>query len=77
MSEPPDKPPWPAHLRPLTVDVPRTWTPEQALAAFELIDDLRDKVWALYSGQLQALLRDQCAGRALDDSNDAREDAVF
>ena len=32
----------PAHLRPLSIDIPRTWTPEQALALFELIDDLRD-----------------------------------
>jgi len=30
---------------------------------FELIDDLRDKIWALYSGQLQALLREQSADR--------------
>jgi hypothetical protein len=37
----------PEHLRPLTVGIPRTWTPEEALAVFELIDDLRDKVWAL------------------------------
>jgi len=22
----------PAHLRPLSIDIPRTWTPEQALA---------------------------------------------
>ena len=49
----------PAHLRPLSIDIPRTWTPEQALALFELIDDLRDKVWALYGDRMQALLRDQ------------------
>ena len=49
----------PAHLRPLTIDIPRTWTPEQALALFELIDDLRDKVWALYGDRMQALLREQ------------------
>ena len=28
---------------------------------FELIDDLRDKIWALYNLQLQDLLREQCA----------------
>jgi len=49
----------PAHLRPLSIDIPRTWTPEQALALFELIDDLRDKVWALYGDRMQALLREQ------------------
>ncbi|WP_036286149.1 hypothetical protein [Methylosinus sp. PW1] len=49
----------PAHLRPLSIDIPRTWTPEQALALFELIDDLRDKIWALYGDRMQELLRDQ------------------
>ena len=29
----------PAHLEPLTIDIPRTWTPEQALALFELLDE--------------------------------------
>jgi hypothetical protein len=48
----------PTHLRPLSIDIPRTWTPEQALALFELIDDLRDKVWALYGDRMQALLRE-------------------
>jgi hypothetical protein len=33
---------------------------------FELIDDLRDKVWALYNLQLQDLLREQCAPRRED-----------
>jgi len=55
MTKPPDTTTLPAHLRPLTVDIPRTWTPEEALAVFELIDDLRNKIWALYSDQLQAL----------------------
>jgi hypothetical protein len=38
MSTPPDRPQLPEHLRPLTVAIPRTWTPEEALAVFELID---------------------------------------
>ena len=63
MSAPPDRPQLPEHLRPLTVAIPRTWTPEEALAVFELIDDLRDKVWALYNLPLQGLLREQCADR--------------
>ena len=68
MSTPPDRPQLPEHLRPLTVEIPRSWTPEEALAVFELIDDLRDKVWALYNLQLQDLLRKQCAGR--EDADD-------
>lgn len=64
----------PAHLCPVTIDIPRTWTPEQALALFELIDDLRDKVWLLYGDQMQALLREQrqcgAAGKNYDASDE-------
>ena len=49
MSTPPEPSDLPAHLRPLTVEIPRTWTPEEALAVFELIDELRDKICALYT----------------------------
>ena len=38
-------PPSCRHLRPITVEIPASWTPEQALAVFELLDDLRDKIW--------------------------------
>ena len=71
MSKSSDTAPLPAHLRPLTVDIPRTWTPAAALAVFELIDDLRDKVLALYSGQMQALLAAQRSGRGGDDADEA------
>ena len=42
-----------------TVIMPTLWTPEQALAVFELLDDLRERLWSLYGRQIQALLRDQ------------------
>jgi hypothetical protein len=58
MSTPPEPSQPPAHLGPLTVEIPRTWTPEEALAVFELIDELRDKICALYNLQLQDLLRE-------------------
>ncbi len=45
----------PAHLRPITVDIPATWTPEQALAAFELLDELREKIWTRYGGQMLSM----------------------
>ena len=66
MSTSPDRPQLPEHLRPLTVEIPRSWTPEEALAVFELIDDLRDKIWNLYNLQLQDLLRQQCVPRRED-----------
>lgn len=32
--------------------IPAYWTPEQALAVVELLEDLRDKVWSHYAAQL-------------------------
>ena len=42
---------------------PATWTPEEALAVFELIDDLRDKIWRSTAIKLRELL--QSAARTL------------
>jgi hypothetical protein len=42
-----------------TVAIPTTWTPEQALAVFELIDDLRDKIWPLHGRQIQHILQQE------------------
>lgn len=51
---------------PLTVDA--TWTPEQALAVWELLDDLRDRIWTHYGLVIQDLMREQhVANDALDD----------
>ena len=49
----------PDHLRPITVEIPVTWTAEQALAVYEMLDELRQKVWTRYSCQLQELLAEQ------------------
>lgn len=35
------------------LEIPAYWTPEQALAVYELIDSLRDKVWLIYSLDIQ------------------------
>ena len=55
MSCPEDRP---AHLRPVTVEISRFWPPEVALAVFELIDDLRDKILALHGDRISDLLRE-------------------
>jgi hypothetical protein len=54
----------PDHLRPITVEIPVTWTAEQALAVWETLDQMREKIWARYSCQLQDLLAEEqrCAG---------------
>lgn len=41
------------------VAIPTLWTPEQALAVFELLDELRDKIWSLHADQIQALLSEE------------------
>jgi hypothetical protein len=56
-----------------TVVIPATWMPEQALAVLELLDDLREKLAALYLDQMQAHLRQQQRGNdsAVDQDADA------
>ncbi|MDQ2782514.1 MAG: hypothetical protein M3Y26_08270 [Actinomycetota bacterium] len=59
MSEP-TKPPAAATPRwASAVVIPSTWTPEQALAVFELLDDLRDRLWTLHGSQIQDLLQQE------------------
>jgi hypothetical protein len=55
------KQPEPRHGLPLTInfEIPAYWTPEQALAVFELLDDLREQIGAHYSVQLFELSREQ------------------
>ncbi len=35
------------------------WTPEQAMAVIELIDDLRDRIWSHYEIVLQQKFREE------------------
>src|SRR5260370_17061093 len=46
---------------PLTISlkIPAYWTPEQAFAVVELLDDLRDRIWAHYAVQLLDQYREQ------------------
>jgi hypothetical protein len=59
---------------PLTISlqIPTYWTPEQAFAVFELIDDMRDAIWRCYAIQLQDQYRNQLQPSATDrpDSDD-------
>lgn len=41
------------------------WSPEQALAVIELLDDLREVIWTRYQLQLQELLREQRGSQAV------------
>ena len=39
--------------------LPTYWTPEQALAVFEILDALRDQLWDLYGPQIQQAMREE------------------
>jgi hypothetical protein len=64
----------PAHLRPATVEISRFWPPEVALAVFELIDDLRDKILALHGDQLREALQASRGQGDPNESGDAADD---
>ena len=40
------------------VTLPTHWSPEQAVAVFEILDELREQVCARYGLQIQQVLRD-------------------
>jgi hypothetical protein len=42
-----------------SITLPTHWSPEQAVAVFEILDELREHVWARYGLQIQQVLRDQ------------------
>ena len=50
----------------IPLQIPTYWTPEQALAVFELIDELRDAIWRCYDRQIQEEYRDQVQHRLVD-----------
>ena len=67
----------PDHLRPIMVEIPVTWTAEQALAVWEMLDDLRQKIWVRYNSQLQDLLAEECRCAAVDDADAGSCDIDF
>ena len=52
------------HANPLAI--PTYWTPEQAIAVFELVDDLRETIWSIYQTNPQDLTRQQRQSPAVD-----------
>ena len=39
------------------LQIPDHWTPEQALAVFEMIDLMRDRLWLVYAADIQRAMR--------------------
>jgi hypothetical protein len=56
------------------IEIPDYWTPEQALAVFELIDDLRDRILFRYEEQIRDVLRDECPPSPAELSGDDASD---
>lgn len=56
---------------PLTIPlaIPAYWTQEQAQAVIELLDDLRERIWAHYQLQLIDLYREQQSFDDIDPSD--------
>lgn len=46
-------------IRGLDFLIDADWTPSQALAVVELLDDLRDRIWAHYELQIYEQLREE------------------
>ncbi|MGS0757728.1 hypothetical protein ACVBEH_25550, partial [Roseateles sp. GG27B] len=44
---------------PKRCELPKHWTPEQALAVFEAVEFLRDDLWAGYGPHIQQARREQ------------------
>jgi hypothetical protein len=58
--------------------LPDDWTPEQALAVVELLDDLRERIWAHYQIPLHEFIREQSMPQApADDSAADTRDPPF
>jgi len=55
-------------LNPVRLEIPDHWTPETALAVFELINDLRDQIWSRYPIDIQDALRRQLLPRDTDEA---------
>ena len=47
------------HTAAVPIAMPSDWSPEQAVAVFEILDELRERVWDLYGQRIQQLLRKQ------------------
>lgn len=45
------------HVKPKKIDLPMYWSPQQATAVFELLDELRDRVLAQYAVQIREFSR--------------------
>jgi hypothetical protein len=61
-------------------DIPEHWSNEQALAVYEFLAQLQDRIWEYYEVRLVETLRREIAGDRHDkpvDSSDFNDDLPF
>jgi hypothetical protein len=58
-------------------EIPDYWTPEQALAVYELLDDLRECILSRYDLQIMDAVREECAPSAPSQPSDPSSDRDF
>ena len=58
-------------------EIPDYWTPEQALAVYELLDDLRELILSRYDLQIMDAVREECAPSAPPDPSGPSSDRDF
>ena len=58
-------------------EIPDYWTPEQALAVYELFDDLRELILSRYDLQITDAVREKCAPSAPPDPSGPSSDRDF
>jgi hypothetical protein len=64
-------------LATVAIQIPSHWTPEQAFAVVELIDDLREAIWQHYRVQLLDEYRDQFQNPTADRTDKDPHDPPF
>lgn len=62
---------------PQRIELPEHWTPDQALAVFEIIELLRDQLWAAYGPAIQYALREDRGDGSPVSPNALRDDPPF
>ena len=67
----------PRRLLTIPFGVPAYWTPEQALAVIELLDELRELIWGHYQIQLLDAFRQDLQPRSSDPSGSPPDDPPF
>jgi hypothetical protein len=58
-------------------EIPDYWTPEQALAVYELLDGLREIILSRYEAQIIDAFREECAPSAPPEPRDPSSDRDF